>query len=287
MMREADDGNGWTVMLDYRTLKRPSKRPLKLPSLIGIGQLQILRDKADESANTVELFGGSELVITKREENKVIHALLQTEATTIFSETHCQLSSHESAEASASFVNSGGTRAIVEILGAFLETLIKETGCEVSSMKLLYMHLSDRKPVEKEDEIIVMVVPDYKMLKYVEKIAKDLQMTRSANGRAGSNADTAQPFAELDQSSSANGRAGSTGVRLHLVLVTPLPRLHRTHSCFVSIGATNARSDMSADDLDNQKTRDGDADAVDYNVGCTPAANITAVNLNTAAFEEV
>jgi ATP synthase F1 complex assembly factor 2 len=31
--READDGNGWTVMLDYRTLKTPSKRPLKCPSL--------------------------------------------------------------------------------------------------------------------------------------------------------------------------------------------------------------------------------------------------------------
>ncbi|CAN0901712.1 ATP synthase mitochondrial F1 complex assembly factor 2 [Linum grandiflorum] len=31
--READDGNGWTVMLDYRTLKTPSKRPLKLPNL--------------------------------------------------------------------------------------------------------------------------------------------------------------------------------------------------------------------------------------------------------------
>ncbi|XP_020232491.1 ATP synthase mitochondrial F1 complex assembly factor 2 [Cajanus cajan] len=31
--RAADDGNGWTVMLDYRTLKTPSKRPLKLPSL--------------------------------------------------------------------------------------------------------------------------------------------------------------------------------------------------------------------------------------------------------------
>ncbi|KAF3444521.1 hypothetical protein FNV43_RR14213 [Rhamnella rubrinervis] len=31
--READDGIGWTVMLDYRTLKTPSKRPLKLPSL--------------------------------------------------------------------------------------------------------------------------------------------------------------------------------------------------------------------------------------------------------------
>ncbi|WJX81308.1 hypothetical protein P8452_64207 [Trifolium repens] len=31
--READDGNGWTVMLDYRTLKTPAKRPLKLPTL--------------------------------------------------------------------------------------------------------------------------------------------------------------------------------------------------------------------------------------------------------------
>lgn len=31
--READDGNGWTVMLDYRTLKTPSKRPLKVRSL--------------------------------------------------------------------------------------------------------------------------------------------------------------------------------------------------------------------------------------------------------------
>ncbi|XP_041006419.1 ATP synthase mitochondrial F1 complex assembly factor 2-like [Juglans microcarpa x Juglans regia] len=32
-LREADDGIGWTVMLDYRTLKTPSKRPLKLPTL--------------------------------------------------------------------------------------------------------------------------------------------------------------------------------------------------------------------------------------------------------------
>ncbi|KAJ0978949.1 hypothetical protein J5N97_014423 [Dioscorea zingiberensis] len=31
--RLADDGNGWTVMLDYRTLKTPSKRSLKLPTL--------------------------------------------------------------------------------------------------------------------------------------------------------------------------------------------------------------------------------------------------------------
>ncbi|EOY02648.1 ATP12 [Theobroma cacao] len=31
--RVSDDGVGWTVMLDYRTLKTPSKRPLKLPTL--------------------------------------------------------------------------------------------------------------------------------------------------------------------------------------------------------------------------------------------------------------
>ncbi|ESQ32242.1 hypothetical protein EUTSA_v10004542mg [Eutrema salsugineum] len=118
----------------------------------------------------------------------------------------------QSGEASASFVNSGGTRAIVELLipqlqflddeGAqaelwelsrvFLETLIKETGCErvkavfpdAGAAALLkykwkdaafgFASLSDRKPVEKEDEIIVMIVPDYQMLEYVEKIAKGL-----------------------------------------------------------------------------------------------------------------
>ncbi|CAM8891347.1 unnamed protein product [Rhodiola kirilowii] len=31
--REAEDGNGWSVMLDYRTLKTPAKKPLKLPNL--------------------------------------------------------------------------------------------------------------------------------------------------------------------------------------------------------------------------------------------------------------
>ncbi|CAN4082345.1 unnamed protein product [Withania somnifera] len=31
--REAEDGIGWNVMLDYRTLKTPSKRPLKCPTL--------------------------------------------------------------------------------------------------------------------------------------------------------------------------------------------------------------------------------------------------------------
>ncbi|KAF3564351.1 hypothetical protein DY000_02014979 [Brassica cretica] len=40
----------------------------------------------------------------------------------------------------------------------------------------------------------------------------------------------------LSWSSSANDRAGSTKTCLRLVLVTPLPKLHRTHSCFVSNG---------------------------------------------------
>lgn len=31
--READDGVGWSVMLDYMTLKTPSKRNLKCPTL--------------------------------------------------------------------------------------------------------------------------------------------------------------------------------------------------------------------------------------------------------------
>ncbi|KAF3526884.1 hypothetical protein F2Q69_00047530 [Brassica cretica] len=42
---------------------------------------------------------------------------------------------------------------------------------------------------------------------------------------------------------------------------------------------------MSADDLNNQQT--GDGDAVDDYIGSTPASNVTVVNLNTATFEEV
>lgn len=34
--------------------------------------------------------------------------------------------------------------------------------------------LSDRKPVESEDEIVIMIVPDYQMLQYVQKIASSL-----------------------------------------------------------------------------------------------------------------
>uniref|UniRef100_A0A0D3EA53 Uncharacterized protein n=1 Tax=Brassica oleracea var. oleracea TaxID=109376 RepID=A0A0D3EA53_BRAOL len=100
MTREADDGNGWTVMLDYRTLKTPSMRPLKLPSLI----------------------------------EQVIDGLDK----------------------------------------AVMKMKMKKAVCLLIWLSCSAVSLSDRKPVEKEDEIIVMVVPGYKMLEYVEKIAKGL-----------------------------------------------------------------------------------------------------------------
>ncbi|XP_057513995.1 uncharacterized protein LOC130795775 [Actinidia eriantha] len=118
----------------------------------------------------------------------------------------------QSGQASAAFVSSGGMRAIVELLipqlqflddeGAqaelwelsrvFLNTLIEETGCQrvkaifpdAGAAALLkyrwqdaafgFSSLSDRKPVSSEDDIIVMVVPDYQMLQYVERIASGL-----------------------------------------------------------------------------------------------------------------
>ncbi|XP_052192486.1 uncharacterized protein LOC127801408 isoform X2 [Diospyros lotus] len=118
----------------------------------------------------------------------------------------------QSSQASATFVSSGGMRAIVELLipqlqflddeGAqselwelsriFLDTLIEETDCQrvkaifpdAGAAALLkyrwqdatfgFSSLSDRKPVDNGDEIVVMVVPDYQMLEYVERIASDL-----------------------------------------------------------------------------------------------------------------
>uniref|UniRef100_A0A5B7C1M3 DUF1995 domain-containing protein n=1 Tax=Davidia involucrata TaxID=16924 RepID=A0A5B7C1M3_DAVIN len=118
----------------------------------------------------------------------------------------------QASQAGATFVSSGGMRAIVELLipqlqflddeGAqselwelsriFLDTLIEETGCQkvkaifpdAGAAALLkyrwkdaafgFASLSDRKPVQSEDEIVVMVVPDYQMLEYVERIASDL-----------------------------------------------------------------------------------------------------------------
>ncbi|TKY52219.1 hypothetical protein E2542_SST23739 [Spatholobus suberectus] len=118
----------------------------------------------------------------------------------------------QSSEAAALFVSSGGMRAIVELLipqlqflddeGAqvelwelsriFLDTLIEEKKCQrvkaifpdAGAAALLkyrwkdalfrFASLSDRKPVESDDEIVVMVVPDYQMLEYVERIASNL-----------------------------------------------------------------------------------------------------------------
>ncbi|KAF5746743.1 hypothetical protein HS088_TW06G00917 [Tripterygium wilfordii] len=118
----------------------------------------------------------------------------------------------QSGQASALFVSSGGMRAIVELLvpqlqflddeGAqaelwdlskvFLDTLIEGTGCQrvkaifpdAGASALLkyrwkdasfaFASLSDRKPVQSEDEIVVMVVPDYQMLEYVKRIASEL-----------------------------------------------------------------------------------------------------------------
>ncbi|XAR52589.1 hypothetical protein NMG60_11020736 [Bertholletia excelsa] len=118
----------------------------------------------------------------------------------------------QSGQAGATFVSSGGMRGIVELLipqlqflddeGAqaelwelsriFLDTLIEETGCQnvkaifpdAGAAALLkyrwqdaafgFSSLSDRNPVSNEDEIIVMVVPDYQMLEYVERIASEL-----------------------------------------------------------------------------------------------------------------
>ncbi|KAF3785565.1 hypothetical protein EJ110_NYTH27529 [Nymphaea thermarum] len=115
----------------------------------------------------------------------------------------------QSSHASALFIASGGTRAIVELLipelqflddeGAqvelwelsriYLESLREETESQrikaifpdAGAAALLkyrwkdasfgFSSLSDRKPVGNEDEVVVLVLPDYQMLEYVEKIA--------------------------------------------------------------------------------------------------------------------
>ncbi|XP_078448434.1 DUF1995 domain protein, putative (DUF1995) [Wolffia australiana] len=119
----------------------------------------------------------------------------------------------QSGRAAALFASSGGMRAIVELLipqlqfldseGAqeelwalsrvFLDTIIQETGGnqrvkaifpDTGAAALLryswkdaefgFASLSDRKPVEDGDDIVVMILPDYQMLDYVEKIASRL-----------------------------------------------------------------------------------------------------------------
>ncbi|KAK7391995.1 hypothetical protein VNO78_20421 [Psophocarpus tetragonolobus] len=118
----------------------------------------------------------------------------------------------QSSEAAALFVSSGGMRATVELLipqlqflddeGAqvelwelsriFLDTFIEKTKRQrvkaifpdAGAAALLkykwqdalfsFASLSDRKPVENDDEIVVMIVPDYQMLEYVQRIASNL-----------------------------------------------------------------------------------------------------------------
>ncbi|KAF0910764.1 hypothetical protein E2562_004743 [Oryza meyeriana var. granulata] len=117
----------------------------------------------------------------------------------------------QSGKASADFVNSGGMRAIAELLipqleflneeGAqaevwalsriFLDTVVKETGQKVKAIfpdagaaaLLKYQwtdaefkcsSLSDRKPVDVEDEVVVMIIPDHQMVESVECIASQL-----------------------------------------------------------------------------------------------------------------
>ncbi|XP_057861110.2 uncharacterized protein LOC131069600 isoform X2 [Cryptomeria japonica] len=115
----------------------------------------------------------------------------------------------QSSQSSAKFISAGGMRAIVELLlpeleflndeGAqedlwqlaklYLESLRKETGDQrlkaifpdAGAAALLkhwwkdanfsFASLNDRKPVADEDEIIVMIAPDYQMLQSVERIA--------------------------------------------------------------------------------------------------------------------
>ncbi|KAK1259843.1 hypothetical protein QJS04_geneDACA021423 [Acorus gramineus] len=118
----------------------------------------------------------------------------------------------QSSRASALFLSSGGMRAIVEFQipqiqfldgeGAqadlwelsriFLETLIEETGLQ--SVKAVFpdagaaalvkyqwkdaafgfSSLTDRKPVQNDDEVVVMLVPDYQMLESVERVSNHL-----------------------------------------------------------------------------------------------------------------
>lgn len=43
-----------------------------------------------------------------------------------------------------------------------------------TNISIFFCSLSDRRPVEKDDEVVVMLVPDYQMLEYVERIASQL-----------------------------------------------------------------------------------------------------------------
>ncbi|KAF3328563.1 hypothetical protein FCM35_KLT05641 [Carex littledalei] len=97
------------------------------------------------------------------------------------------------------FVNAGGMRAIVELLIPELQFL-NEIGAQANvselsrKVKVIFpdagvaallkynwmdtkfgcASLGDRNPVDKEDEIVVLIIPDYQMLEKVEIIANRL-----------------------------------------------------------------------------------------------------------------
>ena len=90
------------------------------------------------------------------------------------------------------FLNEEGAQAEVWALSRiFLDTLVKETGQKVKAIfpdagaaaLLKYQwtdaefkcaSLSDRKPVDVEDEVVVMIIPDHQMVESVERIASQL-----------------------------------------------------------------------------------------------------------------
>ncbi|CAN6894707.1 unnamed protein product [Brassica oleracea var. botrytis] len=129
-----------------------------------------------------------------------------------------------------------------------------------------------------------------RILKQRLKVPPELNQPRTTDPGQRNNQRPTHQTGELDQTCC-----------LHPILVAPSSVIGRTDSCFASIGVTIGTlqlgnreelvlskeiqiSYMSVDGLNNQQTRDDNA--VDENVENTPAANVTAVNFNTAVFEE-
>ncbi|KAI3445293.1 hypothetical protein Pfo_001958 [Paulownia fortunei] len=176
----------------------------------GISRLRLISNSRTHAK--FEKFQGQENLEDDDPQQEPIQQVEETEEDDSCLPSDLEGAVRQSGQASAEFVSSGGMRAIVELLipqlqflddeGAqvelwelskiFLDTLIEETGGQrvkaifpdAGAAALLkyqwkdaafgFSSLGDRKPVNSEDEIVVMVVPDYQMLEYVEKIASDL-----------------------------------------------------------------------------------------------------------------
>ncbi|XP_047075074.1 uncharacterized protein LOC124684864 [Lolium rigidum] len=153
--------------------------------------------EAEPAASTAEVDGGAEKAAVTEDDSSLPSDL--------------QGAIWQSGKASADFVNSGGMRGIAELLipqleflneeGAqaevwalsriLLDTLAQETGQKVKAIfpdagvaaLLKYQwkdaqfkcaSLSDRKPVDADDEVVVMIIPDHQMLESVELISSQL-----------------------------------------------------------------------------------------------------------------